>query len=346
MKEKIKKEHEVCLEILKIFHNICEKNNLTYWIDFGTLLGAYRHKGFIPWDNDIDVCMPAEDFKKIIPILIEHCKGDNPYLLFFAEGSFNFWYEYFGNVEFLANGALPVKIDIFPVKFIEDTTEAVAYDKSLTNVLAVYTIGKAKRPWDIMNSHKKLLPHKEDSSEQLKSKKDYVYKIYDTHMLKNNVEMAIKNDYLMAYSINDELVKATWSYFRANDIFPLKKITFEGFDFYAPQNVENHLENLYGNFMKLPPEEERVSSYAKIKKNTISKNKIKELIYLIYRDNVTVYDYDNIGKKETRKKYKIKMFFKVFFYLLFRFRFQSLKNFIAFFLLYHLPNTNKAHLNI
>lgn len=49
------------LELLKFLNKICTENNLTYWLDSGTLLGAVRHGGFIPWDDDIDVCMPYKD---------------------------------------------------------------------------------------------------------------------------------------------------------------------------------------------------------------------------------------------------------------------------------------------
>ena len=56
-------------ELLKLFDKFCKVNNLTYWLDFGNLLGAVRHKGFIPWDDDMDVSMPREDFIKAIQLL-------------------------------------------------------------------------------------------------------------------------------------------------------------------------------------------------------------------------------------------------------------------------------------
>ena len=56
------------VKLLEEFHNICQSNNLLYWIDFGTLLGAIRHKGFIPWDDDIDLGMPRDDYEKMIEL--------------------------------------------------------------------------------------------------------------------------------------------------------------------------------------------------------------------------------------------------------------------------------------
>jgi len=61
--------------LLQIFDKICKKHNITYWLDWGTLLGAVRHNGFIPWDDDMDVCVPRADYEKLYGILEKEFAG-------------------------------------------------------------------------------------------------------------------------------------------------------------------------------------------------------------------------------------------------------------------------------
>lgn len=59
---------ETELELLKLFHNFCIENHIRYFISHGTLLGAIRYKGFIPWDDDVDLLVPRKDYDRLISI--------------------------------------------------------------------------------------------------------------------------------------------------------------------------------------------------------------------------------------------------------------------------------------
>ena len=64
-------------DLLKIFIDFCDENKLTYFLVGGTLLGAIRHKGFIPWDDDIDVAMPREDYDKFVSLASKRFTKNN-----------------------------------------------------------------------------------------------------------------------------------------------------------------------------------------------------------------------------------------------------------------------------
>ena len=83
---------EIELEILKHFHAFCQENNIRYFISHGTLLGTIRYKGFIPWDDDIDVLVPREDYDRLLAIFQDneryqlfHFEKDSRFLFPFAK---------------------------------------------------------------------------------------------------------------------------------------------------------------------------------------------------------------------------------------------------------------------
>ncbi|MFC1201709.1 phosphorylcholine transferase LicD [Pasteurella multocida] len=74
--ETLIKARKIMLESLCVVHNLCEKYHLTYWLEGGTLLGAIRHRGFIPWDDDIDIAMPRDDYNKFAEIAKKELPSD------------------------------------------------------------------------------------------------------------------------------------------------------------------------------------------------------------------------------------------------------------------------------
>ena len=83
------KLHSVQIEILDEIVGICDKHNLTYFLIGGTLLGAVRHKGFIPWDDDLDIAMPREDYEKFLKIA--KTELDKKYYLHDISIDKNYW---------------------------------------------------------------------------------------------------------------------------------------------------------------------------------------------------------------------------------------------------------------
>ncbi len=84
----LKEVQAKAVEILVYIDNICRSNNLHYTLFYGTLIGVERHKGFIPWDDDIDIVMPRPDYELLIKIL----KNDSNYQLFSYFLEFHFLY--------------------------------------------------------------------------------------------------------------------------------------------------------------------------------------------------------------------------------------------------------------
>ena len=80
------------LEVLIKFDELCAQNDFKYWLTYGTLIGAIRHDGFIPWDDDIDVMMPRDDFNRFIKFAIEHEEDLYPFKIHNRANTKNYWY--------------------------------------------------------------------------------------------------------------------------------------------------------------------------------------------------------------------------------------------------------------
>lgn len=264
-----------CLELLKIFDGACRKNDLRYFMIGGTLLGAVRHKGFIPWDDDVDVAMPRKDYEYLIshsaeifdePFRILHYTNSDDK---FAVKSIAAKFENSDvNIEMLCNDKAERKtltIDIFPI----DGTPDNAFLRKIFffRIMAYRALFKFTFSDDLevenennRSSFEKLLIifakktniGKHLNRRRLLNKLENLLRKYDPDKAKK-----MSGTFLGAYKLR-EFVDAV--YFRE-----CSEYTFEDGKFFGPKLYDGYLKSIYGDYMALPPEEKRIGKHKILK---------------------------------------------------------------------------------
>ena len=219
-------------ELLKIIVSIFDKYNINYWLDFGTCLGAVRHKGFVPWDDDIDIGMMREDYNKVIPILKSELQNFD---IEINEGHPRYKDCSVLRVIYKNSG---VQIDIFP------------YDKYYKETLSE----KEKVELDEKINYAHEIFYKDIISDFYKGKTEFPRAELD-EIVRNiilNDNLPVENGILFrSIDFNYKSGKLP-KIFNYSDIFPLQKIEYEGTLFSAPANLDNFLKITYGEYMNFP----------------------------------------------------------------------------------------------
>ena len=247
---------KVELGILKNLVAYLEENNLRYIIDYGTLLGAIRHGGFIPWDDDIDISMPRPDYERLLQLVKErpidgvkmnHARdgenGVNPYAKAVDEKTivqYSWRYEKYNT---------PVWVDIFPVDGFKDENDLQERIKKM-------------KEWDYYREKAcyKYPIKKSGIGGMIRKLIKWVYvniigpKRYIDKIEKCAQEVPYNNSekgyiYVPPYSKGEILDKT----YLEDTIF----MKFEDLDVRVPREFDRRLTEAYGDYMKLPPEEQR-----------------------------------------------------------------------------------------
>lgn len=248
------------LNILIEFDKFCNKNNLTYYLCGGTLLGAIRHEGFIPWDDDIDIMMPRPDYDRLLDWNDEY--GWAGYLKKVDWKHRNLPYPFIKIIDtrtlveerYLADdlAAKSLWIDVFP---IDGNSEINKKNKRLYRGSAfLRTILKLR-----------LAKTNEGTTKVKRILKKVICPLIsriDIYNLCNKIDKWSRQyDFETASKIGGVL----WGYglremmIDKSGFLKCQKVFFEGYEFNAPRNYEEYLTNLYNDYMRLPPENKRVT---------------------------------------------------------------------------------------
>jgi len=250
------------MAILRILHNYCQEHGITYCLAYGTLIGAIRHKGYIPWDDDIDVLMPRKDYDRFVR---EFNKGRiDAYKVLYHEADPGYYLPFAKVVntetvlqeEVNSDYKIGIYVDIFPLDSLSDDYETAKkimrkgfrYHKLL--LMKNLKIRK-DRAW-----YKNLILRTGRAALSLVSR-DHLLRKIESYCRRRSSDQFTKYVGDMAgISSGDEkrVFEAKW--FEEFVLAP-----FEGEEFYIPAGYDSFLRKLYGDYMEFPPVEQRASHH-------------------------------------------------------------------------------------
>ncbi len=252
---------QIELDILKYFHKFCEENNLTYYLAYGTLLGAVRHKGFIPWDDDIDVHMPRKDLEKLIEIFNKkNTNKDIEILTIYNNPNF-----YMPLIRLVNKNTIINRDNIFDIKCdVSIWLDIFPLDNMSDDYKDALSLNRKAKTFRWL-ANQKIFKFNINTSFSQKIKNIF-HNIIKFCLRPVSVEYLMKKtDRISKKYMQQEMTKYVgWAAnFKAN-IYPSSYfkervlLEFEGDKFYAPKEYDKILTEYFGNYMDLPPMDARV----------------------------------------------------------------------------------------
>lgn len=246
--------HQCHLELLDEFDRVCDLLGLSYFLDSGTALGAVRHGGFIPWDDDVDVGMLREDYEIFMcegqvlvgdKFFIQNRDTEPNYGKFGGKLRMN--NTYFPDKSSVSFNNQGIYIDIYPFDFVSDDRDEALQDLSISRRFV-----RLVRLRDAKGDRKQLGKRIFSSFLQLLPKK-WLDSKYERFCQKYNDK---GTHYLTCYSYR--MTNTMDLIFPKDAMIPSKKIKFEDREYEIMNNPDVYLKTMYGDYMKLPPEDKRV----------------------------------------------------------------------------------------
>lgn len=262
--DSLEEVQKIEFDILVYIDNYCKKNNLRYFLAGGTLLGAVRHKSFIPWDDDLDIAMPRPDYDKLLENFNSYAVAEElPYCIKFIRNDDNYCFPFAkiqdsrtvinerNRPKFNCSN-MGIYVDIFPIDGFP-SNESGSVKKLVSVQKKCFRMGLSFSSYINLNFYEKL--------------KLTFYKIMFSF---RNREKLIENeqDKLRKYDFDKSpYVVSTFGMKGEKEIIEQKyfskaiKMKFVDREFMVPIGYDEYLTQMYGDYMKLPPEEQRISPH-------------------------------------------------------------------------------------
>lgn len=258
---------EAALEVLKTITDLCDQLGCRYFLAYGTLLGAVRHKGFIPWDDDVDIMMPRPDYERLLDYFKNH-KGDYPNIQLFNYDEckeYPYMISRFSDSRYKLveenekSYGMGVFIDVYPLDGLGNTQEeaykkgrkadilsSLCYQASRTRFVAETNTYGMKTLKIIAKFPMYFIARAlgKDFFQKILSK--LKYPDYDSS------EYVGCGVWIVGYK--DDTYKREW-------FDELEKTPYEQYEFYIPKKYDTILKQLFHDYMKLPPEKDRIGHH-------------------------------------------------------------------------------------
>lgn len=262
-----KELHQYDLAALKTFTAFCEEHDLTYFAIGGTLLGAVRHKGFIPWDDDVDVAMPRADYDKLVamakefpkPFVLEEYRYNKDFQSYFAKIRSE-EIELLETVEAAEDQRPGYLVDVMPLDGTPDNGflrklyfARVLFLRFLCGAANVHTGILTSRPkWEqcVLKVCRALRLYKVVTKEK-------VYRRMDKVFHKQSTDRAKQIGTIVGAYKTREIVPAEYFGLTEEPVY----LEFEDIKLRVPRQYDVYLTHMYGEYKNLPPENQRKAHY-------------------------------------------------------------------------------------
>lgn len=252
----------ISLGILRYIKDVCDKNGILYYLDAGTALGAIRHSGFIPWDDDVDICMLRDDYEKFLEFV-----STNPDSIYELT-----------SVETIGAYSLPLPKVVDKRTTLKQLKQNEIYNLGVYVDIFVYdNIPDNNRERETFFRKQKKLQKRwqffQYRVEKVETLKSFIHLLIQLLLkpLKLQRRFAVElNEYSKTYNGRKTECVGSMNYVvnRDKEIYPRDWFgngvskQFEDDIYPVPCKYDNFLKLLYGDYMKMPPESERVSHHA------------------------------------------------------------------------------------